>query len=92
MTTKACIDKEPQGLGFFERYLTVVGPGGAEDAARLDRARAFLEEMRAKEPEPAPPDPARMLLLNHEDGVKVNPLKHYLSRKTLNDSRKPRGT
>ena len=23
MTTKACINKEPQGLGFFERYLTV---------------------------------------------------------------------
>ena len=23
MTTKACISKEPQGLGFFERYLTV---------------------------------------------------------------------
>jgi ACR3 family arsenite transporter len=23
MTTKACITKEPQGLGFFERYLTV---------------------------------------------------------------------
>ena len=23
MATKACIDKKPQGLGFFERYLTV---------------------------------------------------------------------
>ena len=28
----------------------------------------------------------------HENGVKVNPLKHYLSRKTLNDNRPPRGT
>lgn len=28
----------------------------------------------------------------HENGTKVNPLKHYLSRKTLNDNRKPRGT
>ena len=25
----------------------------------------------------------------HENGVKVNPLKHYLSRKTLNDNRRP---
>ena len=28
----------------------------------------------------------------HENGEKVNPLKHYLSRETLNDNRKPRGT
>ncbi|UCD23899.1 MAG: ACR3 family arsenite efflux transporter [Gemmatimonadota bacterium] len=49
MTTKACITKEPQGLGFFERYLTVwillcIGAGIALGSAAPGVAE-FLDGM-----------------------------------------------